>query len=82
MVSATSPRSKGGREQYLATIRAVLQVAKQAQIPYVLFVGGASGLEIEPGTRQRNKERKWRAWRHDKSVLLSTFCHGIIEQGR
>ncbi len=51
MVSSTSPRSKGGKEQYLATIQAVLEIVNQAKIPYVLFVGGASSLEIEPGKR-------------------------------
>lgn len=29
----------------------MLQVTKKAKIPYVLFVGGAGSLEIEPGKR-------------------------------
>lgn len=49
LVSSTSPRSKGGKEQYLATVRAALAITKQAKIPYVFFVGGASSLEFEPG---------------------------------
>ncbi len=49
LVSSTSPRAKGGKEQYLATIRAALEVTKQAKIPYAFFVGGASSLEVEPG---------------------------------
>ena len=49
LVSSTSPRAKGGKEQYLATVRAALEITRQAKIPYAFFVGGHSSLEIEPG---------------------------------
>ena len=51
VVSSLSPRAEGGSEQYLAAIRAVLAAVKQANVPYVLFVGGASSLEVAPGRR-------------------------------
>ncbi len=51
VVSATSPRADGGKEQFLATVRAVLAAVKQAGVPYVLFVGGAASLEIGSGKR-------------------------------
>ena len=49
LVSSTSPRAKGGKEQYLESIKGVLAVAKQANIPNLLIVGGAASLEIAPG---------------------------------
>jgi putative NADH-flavin reductase len=48
-VSSVSPRAEGGPEQYLAAIRGVLAGVKRAGVPYVLFVGGSSSLEVEPG---------------------------------
>jgi putative NADH-flavin reductase len=51
LVSATSPRAAGGNDQYLATIRAVLEIAERGKVPYTLIVGGASSLEIAPGRK-------------------------------
>jgi len=51
VVSSLSPRAEGGAEQYLAALRAVLAAVKQANVRYVLFVGGASSLEVAPGKR-------------------------------
>jgi uncharacterized protein len=48
MVSATSPRSQGGKEDYLATTYAAVQAAEETHLT-VLFVGGASSLETAPG---------------------------------
>lgn len=51
VVSAVSPRADGGKEQYLAAIRGVLEAVKQADVPYVLFVGGSASLEVAPGKK-------------------------------
>jgi putative NADH-flavin reductase len=51
VVSSLSPRADGGHEQYLEAIRAVLAAVKRASVPYVLFVGGAASLEVEPGVK-------------------------------
>jgi putative NADH-flavin reductase len=51
LVSAMSPRSDGGQEQFVEAVHGVLRAVEQANVPYVLFVGGASSLESEPGKR-------------------------------
>lgn len=51
IVSALSPRGDRGREQYLASIRSVLAVAKSSPAAYVLFVGGTSNLFTTNGRR-------------------------------
>jgi putative NADH-flavin reductase len=51
VVSSMSPRSDGGNEQFLQAVRCVLEAVKQAGVRYVLFVGGASSLEVEPGKK-------------------------------
>jgi uncharacterized protein len=58
IVSSTSPRTQGGNDNYRATTRAVIQAAGQLHLP-VLFVGGASSLEVSPGKLQLEELRSF-----------------------
>ncbi len=49
VVASLSPRSPGGKEQYLEAIRSLLTAAERTNVPYIVFVGGAGTLEVEPG---------------------------------
>jgi uncharacterized protein len=51
IVSSMSPRGERGPEQYLAGVHSVLAAVKANHTPYVLFVGGTSGLYNSNGQR-------------------------------
>ncbi len=57
-VAALSPWSAGGNDAFLAAIGAILAAVKQEDIPYVLFTGGASSLEIKPGRRVIDEQKE------------------------
>jgi putative NADH-flavin reductase len=58
LVSSLSPRAEGGERQYLQAVQAILEVVCLTEIGYVLFVGGASCLEVAPGQRVLDVKRQ------------------------
>ena len=55
LVSSISPRGNNDADSYLETIKAILESAKQSNVPYTLIVGGLSNLFAPDGIRILDK---------------------------